>query len=609
GTPIDWNIAVISHDIESGNRDITVLGLLSDTADKYLDIFDPGTPMNETNDGQFLRVTHYLFLDGIIDLYGESQLVQDQNSVLDPTSTGGMERDQQGTTNLYNYNYWSSPVSVPNGSTINNDYSVGAILRDGSDSNNPLNLQWTNSYDADPSTTPITLSRRWIYVYENYPENTYADWRFIGQNGSFAVGLGFTMKGSGVGDPVTDVQNYVFRGLPNNGVISNPINPGYQSVVGNPYPSVIDADQFILDNIPGSGNGSIDGTLYYWEHYISNFTHYLELYEGAYATYNLTGGVGAVIPDGISGAGTSTKTPGQYIPVGQGFFVTASPAGGNVTFNNGQRIFVRESAGTSVFMEANNQEQVFGEENSNTPAASGTAEIVPVDDIQRVRINFNSPNGANRELLLGFVPDNSATDGFDFGYDAPISDLLPNDMAWMIEDEPYVIQGVGNYTENSQYELGIYMEESAKIQVSLNSLENFDENIQVYIYDALMQTSTNLNSDDFDMILDPGEHMERFYITFVKSETLDLEEFEKLNLMMNYLQDSEELFIKVADGNLIESIRMVNLLGQEVAVWDEEELESFTELRLAVDDLPSGPYVVSLNTLNGKVNKKIIIGR
>ncbi|MBT8268738.1 MAG: T9SS type A sorting domain-containing protein, partial [Bacteroidia bacterium] len=61
--------------------------------------------------------------------------------------------------------------------------------------------------------------------------------------------------------------------------------------------------------------------------------------------------------------------------------------------------------------------------------------------------------------------------------------------------------------------------------------------------------------------------------------------------------------------NLIESIRMVNLLGQEVAVWDEEELESFTELRLAVDDLPSGPYVVSLNTLNGKVNKKIIIGR
>jgi hypothetical protein len=40
-----------------------------------------------------------------------SQLVQTAESDLDVTSAGSIERDQQGQSNKYNYNYWSSPVS------------------------------------------------------------------------------------------------------------------------------------------------------------------------------------------------------------------------------------------------------------------------------------------------------------------------------------------------------------------------------------------------------------------------------------------------------------------------------------------------------------------
>ena len=53
----------------------------------------------------------YLKLDGKIDLVGKSQLVQTTESDLDVTSAGSIERDQQGQSNIYNYNYWSSPVS------------------------------------------------------------------------------------------------------------------------------------------------------------------------------------------------------------------------------------------------------------------------------------------------------------------------------------------------------------------------------------------------------------------------------------------------------------------------------------------------------------------
>src|SRR5690606_31200135 len=211
-TPIDWNIVQISHNINSGNKDITVLGLISDTAGKELTMSDPGSTQDESNLGQSLRVTHYLKLDGIIDLVGESQLLQDQNSILDVTSSGYLERDQQGTANLFNYNYWSSPVSAVNTTANNTAYSISSVLRDGTNTNNPMNISWTGAYNATGATNPISISRRWLYAFYNGASNTYSEWDYIAENGTLATGLGFTMKGSGVGNPVSDVQNYVFIG-------------------------------------------------------------------------------------------------------------------------------------------------------------------------------------------------------------------------------------------------------------------------------------------------------------------------------------------------------------------------------------------------------------
>ncbi|NJW54975.1 hypothetical protein, partial [Salinimicrobium oceani] len=85
-TMIDWNIVVTRHNITSQAKDIRVLGLLSETAGKRLTIANPTGPQNENNSGQFLSISHYLLLNGIIDLVGESQLLQDVGSLLDASS-------------------------------------------------------------------------------------------------------------------------------------------------------------------------------------------------------------------------------------------------------------------------------------------------------------------------------------------------------------------------------------------------------------------------------------------------------------------------------------------------------------------------------------------
>ncbi|MDP2060232.1 MAG: hypothetical protein Q8J97_10865, partial [Flavobacteriaceae bacterium] len=83
-------------------------------------------------------------------------------------------------------------------------------------------------------------------------------------------------------------------------------------------------------------------------------SHLLKEYEGGYAVYTKAGGVLALqhpdLYNPLSPGGS--KTPTQFIPVGQGFFVTADADGGNVVFKNSQRTFVTEVSGNSVFTKA-----------------------------------------------------------------------------------------------------------------------------------------------------------------------------------------------------------------------------------------------------------------
>jgi hypothetical protein len=45
-------------------------------------------------------------------------------------SIGFIKKRPARTSNKYNYNYWSSPVGPINGTTINNNYTVG-VFKDG----------------------------------------------------------------------------------------------------------------------------------------------------------------------------------------------------------------------------------------------------------------------------------------------------------------------------------------------------------------------------------------------------------------------------------------------------------------------------------------------
>src|SRR5690606_27938675 len=161
-------------------------------------IVDASKTLSVTSD-KGLYNSWYIKLDGRIDLEGESQFIQTEHSVLDPSSSGTLERDQQGTKDLFTYNYWASPVGNRNVLTNNNSYTVADVLKDGSIPEAPANITFLNSgYDGNPGSpgvTPISIANYWIHKYANLPNNTYSAWQRIRSNGSLQPGEGFTMKG------------------------------------------------------------------------------------------------------------------------------------------------------------------------------------------------------------------------------------------------------------------------------------------------------------------------------------------------------------------------------------------------------------------------------
>lgn len=593
----NYSIVKISNDI-TVDEDIEQLGL----------IIDSGYTLTVSGDHS-VRNTWYLELNGTLDLLGDSQLVQSETSDLVTSSDGKVLRRQEGASSAYWYNYWSSPVGAQSATTLTDNNTTSNNTNNSAFSLNMLkngsgfNMPFTSGYTGDGS-----ISTFWLYTFIN--GRTYYDWSKISTGTGIAPGTGYTQKGSGVDG---SEQQYIFEGKPNNGTILVDVEdvggPGSVPdvsrttyLLGNPYPSALDIAQFIDDNV-----GVIDGTLHLWQQW-SGTSHNLRDYNGGYAQVNKLDAVRAYQFVGLSGDNNGsqdgTKVPTQYLPIGQGF-VTEIIADGVVEFNNGQRVFIKESDADGNY---NNGSVFFKRNTKKSKQAASKTDTTPKSDFKKIRLEFTTIAGpdSRRELLMGF--SDATTDGYDYGYDSECSEVNNNDLNLSLEGKNMNIQAYGALNNGKVVPLNFKSSGDNTFEIKITDITNIEDSQDIYIRDNLTGDYFDLTSNQpYRFTSSQGIFNDRLEIVF-QSEEATLSNEEQI-AEENYIYHNRKenlMYAKKMNGE-VTRFTLYNIRGQavmELSKVDTAQLQNGLQL----PTVATGTYIACFRMDNKTVlSKKIVV--
>jgi hypothetical protein len=528
-------------------------------------------------------------------LRNQSQLLQGTTGTGANKGLGSLSVFQEGTVNNYQFNYWCSPVGNATSYTaVNNPFGILQLGR-------PTTVTETTTVTAsstyDGTAFPLTISTYWINKFQ-VNLSLYSDWVPVGSSATINTGEGFTMKGSSDTDATTvnGVQNnsdgkqqrYDFRGKPNDGTIGIPVILGEWTLTGNPYPSAINLQAFLI------GELNCTGVAYFWEQDKTVNSHYLADYKGGYATYSAIGLYSPAIFYSYDGSGNQINpitSPGnfyerKYSPIGQGFMIEGL-ANGNVQMKNSYRVFVKEGSGNlSQFEKRANYK--------TTTKTGGTPQI---------KFNTMLDNGPISQMILAFDP--MSTDGVDRAMDAASPNDGPANNYFVIENNEYIIQ-VMPFDIDKKIPVGFRNREQANYKVTVNQLLNIPEVTNVYIHDKVANLYYDIKNSVFDITLPAGTNNTQYEVTF-KNGNLGSNDFENHNNLV-VRQDNvlKKLLIDNPLQKEIASCGLYDVMGRLIFV--ESQLGTEFSYTFSTSNLSDGVYIVKLTTTDkSEMGLKIIV--
>ncbi|PTM05186.1 MAG: hypothetical protein DA407_12460, partial [Bacteroidetes bacterium] len=175
------------------------------------------------------------------------------------------------------------------------------------------------------------------------------------------------------------------------------------------------------------------------------------------------------------------------------------------------------------------------------------------------------------------------------------------------DEKNYTIQGVGKYNADSVYPLNMIVGEKGDVEIALTELENFEEDIDVFVYDSYLKTYTKLNETEYFNNLDASSYNDRFFITFKNNdETLDIiaSNINSLTIFQN--NSTSELTIFNPKSIHLTELRLFDMIGKEI--FDNGILETKTEYYFSTKNLSNGVYIAKIQLENNVlISKKVIV--
>lgn len=456
-------------------------------------------------------------------------------------NTGNINMLRNAFVDHRDYVYWSSPVAGFNSADIST-YS----------GNNNL-YKWTP-----------TVAGNGVGNFGNW---------FSGVE-TMVIGKGYIERGlnsAPLNSPTTFTAT--FTGVPNNGNITTPISRGtYNTIglytspfsptdatqdddnwnlIGNPYPSSINAKTFLTANA-----ANLDGFIKVWTHGIAPSTtasdpfynNYGYNYDPAdYLTYNLSG---AQTQNGFDG----------YIGAGQSFITkmlhTSASTSANAVFNNAMR---SNTYRNDQFYKNSDQKS-----NSNPEG--------------RIWLDIVSSTASN-STLVAYV--DGATNSKDQMYDAQV-DLKANFSIYSLLDgyDRNVIQGRSlPFDQNDQVPLAVKLPTTGSYNIAIQGVDGLfsNQNQNIYLEDKQLNLIHDLRSAPYTFNGVQGENLDRFVLRYT-NQTLSNNDFDYNNAVNIFADNSINVKSSVEK---IKEITVYDVLGKTLVTKtkvDNTEI-SITEVR------------------------------
>jgi hypothetical protein len=557
GLPSASNCIVVMEDLEITGTNNIERGLnLTVKAGKTLNIGSDNS----------LIITDYVNVEGsgVFQIENNSNLVQINNVV----NTGNIiyKRIAPGIKGS-DYVYWSSPVA---NQTINSIYTSPA---------QGPKYSWNTLVNNGNGASGNISQGNW----QNTPT-------------TMAVGSGYIVRGSSsLGMLATDISS-TFTGVPANGTIPVTVSRGSYTgsgytgannvwinnlddnynLLGNPYPSAINALQFLSDN-----SSVIEGNVKMWKHGIDAASSTSNPFYGSYA-YNYSGSDYVT----INFTGPTTPSSSDIIKTGQAFFVEMldDTTGSNtVSFNNTQR----SNAGNPY---ANNG--FFRNSNQQTTAFNNIKK-------HRIWLDIVNANNIAETTLVGYVT--GATVDKESAYDA-IASTLTMGIYSMINNESFIIQGKSlPFDDNDQVSIGFNVPTAGNYSIGINTADGlFLGTQEVFLKDELLNIYHDLKSAPYSFTATAGIHDTRFKLVY-QNTVLSNVTFNENEIQIT----KNRSFIEIVSGNeIMENVKVFDVRGR--LLFEKTKINT-NSVSIDINNFQDQVLIINIVTSEGiKVTRKIL---
>ena len=344
-----------------------------------------------------------------------------------------------------------------------------------------------------------------------------------------------------------------FIGVPNNGnLVFNMSNAGNgYNAVGNPYPSALNLDAFIVGN-----SANIEGTLWFWRK-TNDSTN-----ANSYYTCSTVG---------CNPVNDHIYLDEDRISTGQGFIVKAKAGRSTLNFTNST---MRSSANVNQFFRT----------------ASTNRYWLALK---------NSSNVSFGQELIAYVPE--ATLGYDSGLDGLFINDNPTALLSMADDKEVVIQARPTFDVQDIVPLLFKTNTANAYTISLVKMDGiFSGNQDIFLKDNLTGTVNNLKSGSYTFASETGNFSTRFEILYQNTLGTGDPIFNE-NAVAIYTQGKN---IVINSGTAImENVKVFDIRG---SLLIEKSKINASELRFNAGSTNQVLIVKITSDKNETVTKKVV---